>query len=193
MTLRSKIETKKNHVSVSSRVIRSAMQTRLSLKTANAGIKKVTTPPPTGRKSIDIYKYANQNVVYLAYVGKYNDKDIYKYGISSNIHNRVYLQHMKQFEQFDLRWVKKSYNNSQAESLFEKELKIKGIHTELVINNKKQTELFYVSPDLTFENIRKLYSKVTDYADKDILEEISTLKQQIKEKDDLIRILLCKK
>lgn len=168
------------------------MQTRLRLKAATSGIKKVVAAP-SPKCNVDIYKYANQNVVYLAYVGKYHNQDIYKYGISSNIHNRVYLQHMKQFEHFELRWVKQSFNNSQAESLFEKELKVKGIHTELVINNKKQTELFFTNPDYSFEDIKSLYNKVTNYADKDILQEISSLKKQIKEKDELIRSLLYKK
>lgn len=128
----------------------------------------------------ELYRFHNSNVVYLAYVGRYNNHDTFKYGISSNIYNRVLNQHKKQFQHFELYWVKQTYNMTFAESLFEQELKLKNIHTELVINNKKQTELFFETEEYSYEYIKRLYNRIANHADKDITDEIKALKREIR-------------
>ena len=93
-------------------------------------------------KKNDLYKFNNKNVVYIADVGKYNNEHIYKYGISGKIFEREYNAHRKNFENFDMRVIKITDNKDVIEDLFEKELMIRNLHRSLVINDKKQTELF---------------------------------------------------
>jgi hypothetical protein len=140
-------------------------------------------------KNNAIYKLHNKNVVYLAYVGEYNKEPIYKYGVTSNVYHRDYDQHRKQFEAFQMCWVKKTYNMTQAEALFEKELKIRNLHKSLVIKNKRQTELFTVTPEYSFEYLQRLFAKISRHSDKDILDEIKQLKTQLRLKNAEIKAL----
>lgn len=131
-------------------------------------------------KTNDAFKYSKQNVVYVAYVGKYNDQDHFKYGISTNIYQREYEQHRKNFEHFEMCLIKKAYNMHQAEDYLEKELKLRDLHRQLIIKNKKQTELFVTTDEYDYDFIRKLVNRVVRHADKEILEDIRTLKKKIK-------------
>lgn len=136
--------------------------------------------PKSFYKTHDLFKFHNKNVVYMAYVGKYNDKQVYKYGVSSNVYNREYLQHRKQFEEFTMCWIKTTANMTQAEDLFEKELKIRDLHLTMTINNKKQTELFSPSDDYSFDYLQRLFGRITRHVDKDIIQEVKRLKKEVK-------------
>lgn len=128
----------------------------------------------------DLYKYHNKNVVYLAYVGKYDNKKLYKYGVSSNIYQREYMQHRKQFEEFEMCWIKQTSNMAQAEDLFEKELKIRNIHETRVIKNKKQTELFAPNKIYSYDYLQRLFSRITNHVNKESNDKILMLKKEIK-------------
>ena len=145
--------------------------------------------PKSFYKTHDLYKFANKNVVYIAYVGKYNEKPVYKYGISSNIYQREYQQHRKNFDEFTMCWIKKTCNMAQAEDMFEKELKIRNLHTTMTINRKRQTELFVPTEEYPYEYLKRLFNRLTKHADKDLLSEIAELKRQLKEKNKEIEIL----
>ena len=131
------------------------------------------------KKPMELFKFHNKNVVYLAYVGKYEDKDTYKYGVTSNIYQRVLCQHVKQFDTFDLCWVKPTYNTLQAEDLFEKELKFHGLHKSIPIKNKRQTELFQTTDAFTYKKVQRLYSRISTHVDKDIF--TTNMKQSMKQ------------
>jgi hypothetical protein len=91
-------------------------------------------------------KFDNKNVVYLAYVGRYNDLDIFKYGKSSNVYQREMTSHRKHFDTFEMYNIYLTNHKDHVETQLEKELKLRNMHLELVINNKKQTELFCTTP-----------------------------------------------
>jgi|UniRef100_A0A6C0BGT1 hypothetical protein len=131
-------------------------------------------------KTNDAFKFARQNVVYVAYVGKYNNQDYFKYGVSTNIFQREYEQHRKNFDHFEMCLVKKAYNMYQAEDYLEKELKLRNLHRHLEIRDKKQTELFVISEEYDYDYVRKLVNRVIRYADKEILYEMNILKKHIK-------------
>ena len=87
-------------------------------------------------------KYDKKNVIYLAYVGQVNKRDIYKYGKSSDVFNREYLAHRKTFKTFEMVNIFQTNYKDHVETLLEKELKVRNLHQELIINRKRQTELF---------------------------------------------------
>lgn len=111
-------------------------------------------------KKNDLYKFNNKNVIYIADVGKYNDEPIYKYGISGKIFEREYNVHRKNFEHFDMKVIKITDNKDVIEDLFEKELMIRNLHRTIVINDKKQTELFTINEQYSFDYLHKLLYRI---------------------------------
>lgn len=122
-------------------------------------IQRITCPA-TFYKYNDLYKFNNKNVVYIADVGKYNGEHIYKYGISGKVFEREYNAHRKNFEHFDMKIIKITDNKDIIEELFEKELLIRNMHRSLVINNKKQTELFTINENYSFIYFQKLLNRL---------------------------------
>jgi prophage antirepressor-like protein len=92
-----------------------------------------------------ISTYEGKRVFYIAYIGCYGDEHLYKYGISRNIFNRDVNQHRKTFDYFQILQIYETDNYDIVEELFEKEMKVRGWHREMEINNKRQTELFSCS------------------------------------------------
>lgn len=139
---------------------------------------------PSFYKENDLYKFDNKNVIYVAYVGRYNKEEIFKYGISSKIFKREYLQHRNNFTKFDMITVKITDNKDVVEELFEKELLIRDLHRKITINNKKQTELFTVNKDYSYEYINRLLTRIIrdnpSYEVAILKEKIAQLKIQLK-------------
>jgi hypothetical protein len=68
----------------------------------------------------------------------------------------------------------------QAEDYLEKELKLRNIHRQLEIRDKKQTELFVINDEYDYDYVRRLVNRVIRHADKEILSEMRILKKHIK-------------
>lgn len=117
---------------------------------------RVVIPPHHFYKKVPLYKYDNKNVIYIAYVGEYKNEPIYKYGKSTKLFEREFRAHRKNFEQFEMRHVHITDNKDVIEEMFEKELLIRNIHRTLVINDKKQTELFTTTEDYSLEYLIRL-------------------------------------
>lgn len=100
-----------------------------------------------------------KNVIYIAYIGKYKNKDFYKYGKSSNLQQRI-LAHKKTFDRFDLQYVYHTNYNDYVETSFENELKIRDIHQVITVNNKKQTELFHTSDIYTLDYLDNIMNNL---------------------------------
>ena len=103
--------------------------------------------------------YDKKNVVYIAYVGKYDGKHTYKYGKSTNIYQREQKSHKKAFDQFEMMCVYETNMKDQVEDAFEKELLCREIHTCRVIKHKRQTELFQLDSMEEFPSIQQLLVK----------------------------------
>ena len=132
----------------------------------------------------DITSFASKNVVYIAYVGYHNRKHVYKYGKSSSVYEREYLKHRKAFDTFEMQYIRVTDNKDIVENLFERELRIRKLHMELTINNKKQTELFCVNKDYDIEFITnmldRLIRKNPSYEVKRLQERLKTANSKLK-------------
>jgi hypothetical protein len=80
------------------------------------------------------YVYDKKHVLYIAFVGKYFGLFIFKYGLSRDMFRREYNEHRKQFTVFEVVLIIECDNCEAVETLFEKELKMRHLHQELVIN-----------------------------------------------------------
>ena len=115
---------------------------------------------PLGYRSVytekNISDFDKKNVVYLAYVGNYNDEDIFKYGISRRVFGREYKEHRKNFDKFEMVYIEECDNNMDVEDSFENEMKVRNMHRTITIGKKTQTELFAVSTDYDIVTIKSL-------------------------------------
>ncbi len=123
-------------------------------------VKKPSIQHVSFYKKNDLYKYDNKNVVYLAYVGVVNGEDMFKYGKTSQLYEREYKAHRKNFEFFEMQHVKITDNKDIVEDLFEKELQMRNIHRKITIKSMKQTELFTVTEEYDFEYIKKMLNRI---------------------------------
>ncbi len=119
-----------------------------------------TRPAAPFYKANDLYKYDNKNVVYLAYIGRYNNEDIYKYGKSVKLFQREYKAHIKTFEIFEMQHVYITDNKDIIEEIFKKELLIRNLNRTMLIQKKKQTELFATSDDYNLDYINRLIKRI---------------------------------
>ena len=139
---------------------------------------------PSFYRENDLYKFDNKNVIYVAYVGKYNNEQIFKYGIISKIFKREYLCHRKNFERFEMVSIKITDNKDVIEELFQKELLMRDLHRNLFINNKRQTELFTINDQYSYDYIQRLLMRIIrdnpSYEVAQLKKKIANLQIQLK-------------
>ena len=112
-------------------------------------------------KSSSIARYDCKNVIYLAYVGVYNNTETFKYGKSSNVYNREMTSHRKNFHPcFEMRGIFETNYKDHVETLLEKELKIRDMHRVMDINGKKQTELFVPVSEFDYDYVESLVKDI---------------------------------
>lgn len=121
--------------------------------------------PRAFSKANGTHKYDQKNVVYIGYIGVYQNKHVFKYGKSSNIYQRE-ATHKKTFEHFELVYVHVTDMKDQVEQVFEKELMSQDLHTTLVIAEKKQTELFHLDSKDEIEKINELLCTIIEDSDR---------------------------
>lgn len=148
----------------------------------HSGIK--TPKLPSFYLDNDLYKFDNKNVVYIAYVGRHHNEPIFKYGKSSKLFQREYVAHRRTFDIFDMVTVKITDNKDIVEEMFERELMIRHLRRTLFIDTKKQTELFSITREFSYEYIEKLLSRIIEdhpsYEVEQLRKEIAELKMQLK-------------
>lgn len=125
-------------------------------------------------KKSNLFRYDNQNVVYIAHVGVHQGNDLFKYGMSTDVFQREYLAHRANFKQFNMTYIGETNYKDKVETVFEKELKIRNVHKVLEINNKKQTELFITNDYYDYMFFETLMKDIIEYYD-----SVNTTHQQI--------------
>lgn len=128
-------------------------------------------------KEHDLHKYDNKNVIYVAYIGNINNEPTYKYGKSAKLYEREYNAHRKNFDIFEMNYVRITDNKDVVEEIIEKEFKIRNIYRCHVINSKRQTELFTINEQYDLEYVLKLVNRVVK---NNPSHEVQVLKEKLK-------------
>ena len=127
----------------------------------------------------NITKFLQSNVVYLGVIGLCNGI-LVKFGKSSRVIDREYLEHKKTFgEQFKIIHIEITDNNDTVENIFKKILKTRNLLTEYTFNGKVQKELFTTKDDFTIDDAINLLHKTV----------IDNPSDEIKHKNQLIEKL----
>jgi len=124
----------------------------------------------------NITDFDKKNVVYIAYVGNYNNEEIFKYGKSSGIFKREYEDRRKLFDEFIMLFIGETDNNDVIENFFEQNLKAMNLHRKLTINNKNQVELFTIT---TTNNLPDVIGLMKDLINKKPLPALVEAKNKI--------------
>jgi len=138
----------------------------------------------------NITDFDNKNTFYISYIGLYDDKHTYKFGVSKRMFERDYCEHRKVFDIFDLIFLQETINSNDVEHSFKKELKVRNINREITINDKNQTELFTTTDEW---DINKIINLATDLINSHPLKKISDLEQknnQLEHENQIVKLKL---
>ena len=99
-------------------------------------------------------KYDKKCVCYIGFVRNDNEENNYEYikfGESSTLKSRV-TTHKREFENFDLVYVKECHNSRDIEDKFKNYLKDKKLLVRFTSKEKEQTEIFKITNEDIFNN-----------------------------------------
>jgi hypothetical protein len=105
------------------------------------------------QKEFNITNILNKNVIYISYIGIFNDEHTFKFGISSDVIRRELEEHQPFFDTFKMIYINVCNNNRTIETIFKNDLKLRKIHRKLKINDKQLTELFCINEQYSIEVI----------------------------------------
>ncbi len=129
-------------------------------------------------------KYDDKNVLYIGYIGDYNEEQIFKFGKTISLFRRDFKEHQKFFDKFEMLHVIECDNKDIVEDKFKKELQAKHLYRQIKIKDKTHGELFTVSDVIPFEKVKEMLNElVATYpltAVKENSAIIDSLNQQIK-------------
>jgi hypothetical protein len=133
----------------------------------------------------EISDYNNKNVLYIAFIGIFNNERIYKFGKSEQIYTREFKQHQKFFNIFKMKHVEECDNMSLIEKEFKKNLKSKNLLRNIEIKLNNITELLTISEQHSIDTIiNSLKYLVIEYP----LPAVKKLRDDIIVKDNEIKI-----
>jgi len=109
-----------------------------------------------------ISTYEGKNMLYMGFVGTYNDELIFKYGISERVIQRTLVEHNKTFGTFELMHLIESDNNSTIENMFTKELQYRHLYRKIKIGEHHQTELFTITNKYSIEDVIEIMNNLVN-------------------------------
>lgn len=122
--------------------------------TLNNKIEKFESP----YHSAYLRKLDKKNVLYIGYIGIYNNEPIFKFGETTDIFERI-ITHQKNYGLFELAYIGICNDKTIIETKFKKSLKFdKTIRSILIKNNHKDKELFTITDKLNLDYYVKLMS-----------------------------------
>ncbi len=133
-----------------------------------------------------INNYNNKNVLYIAFIGIFNNERIYKFGKSEQIYTREFKQHQKFFDIFKMKFVIECNNMSFVEKEFKKFLKSINLLKNIEIKENNLTELFTIKEK---QNIDYVIHNLIKLVDENPLPIVKNLKDDIKHKNEEIQNL----
>jgi len=147
-----------------------------------------------------ISEYKDKNVIYLAYIGKHNQQDMLKFGISSDFPRRELIEHRKTFAIFNVLYIEEAELSSHIENKLKLEFKARNMLQNIKINNKMQKEVVALNAINGVESciniIKQLVSnnkpasiKLLEERNKNLQKENDQLRKTIKDKEQIICLL----
>lgn len=103
------------------------------------------------KEHINFNMFVWRSVFYMGYIGTYEDKLHFKFGMSNKINQRVQAD-TSDYGNFELIFLK-ACNASKVEQEFKNLVKTKELLTSKTFKNKNRTELFTVDKTFTIEYI----------------------------------------
>jgi prophage antirepressor-like protein len=111
-----------------------------------------------GYKSIfddsnNLSKFNEKRVVYIGVIGIFENSVLCKFGTTSDIFRRFYIEHIVTFgNQFKIIYIAETDNNDEVEKYFKKEIAILNLNKKLMFNGKMRTELFIAGTNFTTDD-----------------------------------------
>lgn len=146
-----------------------------------------------------ICDYINKNILYISYIGVYNNEQLFKFGWTTRAIERLTKEHPKTYDKFEVMYITECNNYAKVEQYFKGFLESRKVYRVQTINNNKQIELFSVNDKFTLETAKqKLDELIEEYKlevekDNDNLnEKVKSLQSQLntdRKVDKVIRLL----
>lgn len=132
-----------------------------------AGLCAQSTAPPVNKyaflspsmKGKDMHTFIEKEVVYLL-VFTHNGINYIKLGTTTNLHTRI-TEHIREIPGVQIWYVVDTVHARKLEGMFKKKMRYVGHLTELVVNNKKQTEILVgITPEDAEASLTQLYKSI---------------------------------
>jgi hypothetical protein len=133
-----------------------------------------------------INDFEDKNVIYLAFIGIFNNERIYKLGRSENVYNREYKQHQKFYEIFKMKFVIECDNMNFVERAFKKFLKSINLYRNIEIKDNNITELFTINEK---QNIDYIIDNLKKIVEENPLKSVKLLQDKLKEMKEYLKNL----
>ena len=109
-----------------------------------------------------ISTYDKKKVVYIGYIGIYNNEHVFKFGKTLDIFSRDIKKHRKNYGLFDVIYIKECFNYEVVETQFKKELIAKNLIRKIEINGKNRAELFTITSKKSIDSIKNVMDNLVE-------------------------------
>lgn len=123
--------------------------------------------------------------VHMASVRVHNGEYTFRYGMSSDIFRQIHYKLKNDFPILQIIFIGKCDNCIKVKNIFKTILKNHNLHRSLMINGKKQTELFTITDEYDHEYFIKLLQTLINNNE---LPAIKEAKQKIDNLNDILAI-----
>jgi prophage antirepressor-like protein len=125
--------------------------------------------------------YKDKRVVYLAYVGRHNDEEILKFGISKDFPRRELKEHRKAFSTFKVQHIEICDSNQEVEEKLKIELDARKMLRKLKIEKTMQTELCALNAVNGIESVIGIIKRIAGNTKSDLERKNMDLQNKIRE------------
>jgi prophage antirepressor-like protein len=130
--------------------------------------------------------FKDKRVVYLAYVGRHNDEEILKFGISKDFPRRELKEHRKAFSTFKVQHIEICDSNQEVEEKLKIELDARKMLRKLKIEKTTQTELCALNAVNGIESVIGIIKRIAGNTKSDLERKNMDMMRQVRE----LKILL---
>jgi prophage antirepressor-like protein len=133
--------------------------------------------------------YKDKRVVYLAYVGRHNDEEILKFGISKDFPRRELKEHRKAFSTFKVQHIEICDSNQEVEEKLKIELDARKMLRKLKIEKTMQTELCALNAVNGIESVIGIIKRIAGNTKSDLEQQVREMKIMLKASNEKLEVL----